>query len=284
MLPSLTLAPRAGPRWSSRLLVVVLAVIPAFAPCTFPAQTANPQEISTRDVEPTFKLQAERNLVMVRVVVRDAKGATVDNLRQEDFQLFDHGRLQTILHFSLEKSALKATPAQKADDKTAAAGAEVVGQATLPASAARRFVALYFDDVNTSFEDLARARDAAGHFLAARAQPGDRWALYTSSGQKQVDFTGDLAQVYQALLDLRPRPIVEEAKTCGAVPPYEAYLIVDQQDPAALAVAAQELLSCNACPALTAAQQQRCFNQAQDMARSEAMQSLTFSETQSTAA
>jgi len=108
MLPSLTLAPRAGPRWSSRLLVVVLAVIPAFAPCTFPAQTANPQEISTRDVEPTFKLQAERNLVMVRVVVRDAKGATVDNLRQEDFQLFDHGKLQTILHFSLEKPTLKA--------------------------------------------------------------------------------------------------------------------------------------------------------------------------------
>ena len=45
---------------------------------------------------------------MVRVVVRDGKGATVDNLRKEDFQLFDHGKLQTILHFSMEKPALKA--------------------------------------------------------------------------------------------------------------------------------------------------------------------------------
>ena len=35
---------------------------------------SNPQEISSRDVEPTFKLQSERNLVMVRVVVRDAQG------------------------------------------------------------------------------------------------------------------------------------------------------------------------------------------------------------------
>ena len=78
----------------------------------------------------------------------------------------------------------------------------------MPASAARRFVALYFDDVNTPFENLARARDAADHFLTSSVQPGDRVALYTSSGQKQIDFTDDLAQVHQALLDLRPRPII----------------------------------------------------------------------------
>ena len=78
----------------------------------------------------------------------------------------------------------------------------------MPTSAARRFVALYFDDVNTPFENLARARDAADHFLTSSIQPGDRVALYTSSGQKQLDFTDNLAQVHQALLDLRPRPIV----------------------------------------------------------------------------
>ena len=108
MLPSLTPARRPRLRWPTGLLVVILTLIPALAPCTLKAQATTPQEITSRDVEPTFKLQSERNLVQVRVVVRDGKGATVDSLRQEDFRLFDHGKLQTIVHFSLEKPALKA--------------------------------------------------------------------------------------------------------------------------------------------------------------------------------
>ena len=172
MLLSPTFASRAALPCPSRLLAVVLILIPAFAPCTFNAQTtnpqevssktqtANPQEISSKDVEPTFKLQAERNLVMVRVVVRDFKGAVVENLRKEDFQLFDHGKLQTILHFSMEKPVLKAAaaPSPKPAEKTAAEP-EDGDETAIPASAARRFVAMYFDDVNTVFGRLgARAR------------------------------------------------------------------------------------------------------------------------------
>jgi VWFA-related protein len=150
----------------SGLLAAILTLIPAFVTSPLKAQTANPQEITSRDVEPTFKLQTERNLVLVRVVVRDAKGAAVDNLRQEDFRLFDHGKLQTILHFSMEKPALKATapvPAKPAEKTTAEP--EDVDETSAPVITARRFVALYFDDVNTPFENLARTRDAADHFL-----------------------------------------------------------------------------------------------------------------------
>jgi VWFA-related protein len=271
-LPSLTFARRPSPRGPSRLGAVILALIWAFAPSTFDAQTTNPQEISSKDVEPTFKLQAERNLVMVRVVVRDTKGAIVENLRKEDFQLFDHGKLQTISHFSMEKPALKApvpTP-QKSAEKTAAEP-EASDETAMPTSAARRFVALYYDDVNTPFENLVRARDAADHFLAAHAQPGDRWALYTSSGQKQLDFTANLAPIHQALLDLRPRPIVGVDTSCGAIPPYQAYLIVDHQDPTAIAVATDELASCG-------------YPNADAMVQAYAMRSLSFSETEATAA
>ena len=89
----------------------------------------------------------------------------------------------------------------------------------MPASTARRFVAMLFDDVNTPFESLARARDAADHFLTSSVQPGDRVALYTSSGQKQIDFTDDLAQVHQALFELRPRPIVAPGYLLRRDPP-----------------------------------------------------------------
>jgi VWFA-related protein len=295
MLPSLTLATRPRPRWPSRLWAVILISIPALAPCTSQAQTTNPQEISSKaqtanapeisshDIEPTFKLQAERNLVMVRVVVRDAKGATVDNLRKEDFQLFDHGKLQAISHFSLEKPALKATePTPPKPAEKTAPEPEDIDETAMPTSAARRFVALYFDDVNSPFENLARTRDAADHFLTSSIQPGDRAALYTSSGQKQIDFTDNLAQIHQALFDLRPRPIIGNDTSCGAVPPYEAYLIVEEHDPIALSVAANEIMTCHPCPPPTT--EQECLMEAQSTAQSAATLSLTMSETQSYAA
>ena len=283
MVLLLTLARRARPRWPSGLLAVILTVMPAFAPCTLQAQKEGAGEISSRDVEPTFKLQAERNLVMVRVVVRNGKGETVDNLRQEDFQLFDHGKLQTILHFSIEKPALKAAepPAQKPAEETAAVEPEATDESTVPTSAPRRFVALYFDDVNTPFDSLARARDAADHFLTGSVQPGDRVALYTSSGLKQIDFTDNLLQVHQALFDLRPRPITGQDRSCGAIPPYEAFLIVEQQDMNAIAVATDEIMNCNPCPSQNT---QQCLTQAQALVAAEAQESLSNSETQSRAA
>jgi VWFA-related protein len=291
MFPSLNLTRWPKLQLPSRLLAMSLSVAAALAPCIIQAQTAdppavstktptaNPQEISSRDVAPTFKLQSERNLVMVRVVVRDGKGTPVENLRKEDFQLFDKGKLQTISHFSLEKPVLN--PPQPAAPKPAektATEAEDTDETAVPATTARRFVAMYFDDVNTEFGDLARSRDAADHFLKAHAQAGDRWALYTSSGQKQIDFTDDMAQIHQALFDLRPRPIIGVDTSCGAVPPYEAYLIVDHQDQIALSVATDEILYCN----FQGNTQDLAV--AQSMAQADAMRSLTFSETEATAA
>jgi VWFA-related protein len=267
----------------SRLLAVLLACT-ALAPILLRSQESPPQEVSSRDVEPTFKLQTERNLVLVRVVVRDAKGAPVENLRQEDFRLFDHGKLQTIVHFSLEKPALKTTepPAEKPAEKTVAP-AEDTEESSLPASVPRRFVALYFDDVNSPFENLARARDAADHFLTQSVQAGDRVALFTSSGQKQVNFTDNLAQLHQALFDLRARPIIPEDTSCGAIPPYEAYLIVNNRDPTAIQVAADEYATCHPCPYPVTFEQ--CVLQAEQAeVPNEALQSLNLWETQSTAA
>jgi VWFA-related protein len=282
MLPSHTLARRPKRRWPSRLLAAILILIPSATAVESRAQTATPQEISSSDVEPAFKLQTERNMVMVRVVVRDSKGTTVDNLHQEDFHLFDHGKPQTILHFSIEKPTLKAAEPPKSVEKTNVEVEEQDETAT-PASTARRFLALYFDDVNTPFENLARARDAAYHFLTKSIQAGDRVALFTSSGQEQVDFTDNLAKLHQALYDLRPRPIIGQDTSCGAIPPYEAYQIVEQNDTNAIQVAADELATCNPCPYPTTHEQ--CMLQyEQTVVPNVAQQSLSMSETQSRAA
>lgn len=114
-------------------LLTCLWVLLACALCALDAQTPPSDEVSLRDVEPTLRLRSERNLVIVRVVVRDGTGATVDNLQQQDFQLFDRGKKQSILDFRIENPLLKPAepPASKpAEDSTA----------TIPRGSSRRHV------------------------------------------------------------------------------------------------------------------------------------------------
>jgi VWFA-related protein len=208
-------------------MLAILLAFGIFSPFLLKAQQTSPQEVSTRDVEPTFTLQSERNLVTVRVVVRNGKGEAVDNLRQEDFQLFDRGKRQTIVQFSVEKPIPSASEpsAPESAEKTIPAETGVGGALPPTITFSRRFVALYFDDVNTGMSGLARTRDAADRFLKGSLHPGDRVGVFTASGQKPLDFTDDLANVHQALWELRPHPLIAKDETCGAITPYEAYLI-----------------------------------------------------------
>ena len=277
MPSSISLACEAQPRWPVRLLAVILSVIPALLCTTLKAQTTLPQEISSHDVAPGFTLKSERNLVMVRVVVRDAKGAVVENLQKEDFKLFDCGKVQTLLTFSIEKPILKAAGRavpEPAEKHTAEPKDE--NDANVPASMARRFVALYFDDVNTPIEDLVRTRGAADHFVTSSVQPGDRVALFTSSGQNQVDFTSDLTQIHQALLGLRSRPIAPP-DGCESLPPYLAYLVIERNE--GLAAAAEHIVACDC-----VGSDIECVQAAQRRVLSEAQRTQSFTETQVTAA
>jgi VWFA-related protein len=205
------------------LLAVLLAGATLIA-CPLKAQQSPPQEISTRDIEPTFKLQAERNLVTVHVVVRNGKGEAIDNLQKEDFQLFDRGKKQTILQFSKENPSTNA-PVPAAPKSATPPETTATGEKPPAIILSRRSVALYFDDVNTGVSGLARARDAADRFLQASLHPGDRMGVFTASGQKPLDFTDDLTKVHQALLALSPHPLIAADEMCGAISPFEAYYV-----------------------------------------------------------
>ncbi len=224
MKPSLIPARWPKTPWLSWVCAGCLTALVTLAPGTLRTQTTNPQEVSSHEVEPPFKLQSERNLVTVRVVVRNGKGEAVDNLRQEDFQLFDRGKKQTIATFSVEKPALNAAE-NLPGASTSLPASEAAGKAPPDFTSPRRYVALYFDDVNTGISGLSRTRDAADHFLKTSIHAGDHVGVFAASGQKPLNFTDDLDRVHQALQDIRPHPLITADETCGAITPYEAYVI-----------------------------------------------------------
>lgn len=193
-------------------LVVLLAL--GVASGAVVAQDAKPPQAEIAVSEPTFKISAERNLVVVRVVARGPDGKVVTGLRKEDFRLFDNGKLQTIATFSVESPEAKAPPSTERPAAQAPAGAPAqppqptgATEAEHPFVMPERFVALFFDDINIAFDDLVRTRDAAARYIAANLGPADRVGLFTSSGVKHLDFTADRQRLSDALLGLRQQPI-----------------------------------------------------------------------------
>jgi VWFA-related protein len=209
---------------------------PASQPSAAPPAPAKPQaEMATHDEPAVF--QSRTNLVMVPVVIRDKQGHAVGSLKQTDFQLFDKGKPQVITRFSLEQ------PAHPKDNKTA--GAKPTGpDAAAWADQPERFFAYLFDDVHLQFGDLAHARDSADRHIATML-PGDRTAIFTTSGQTEVEFTDDKDKLHQTLFLLRPRPVTGSGMTeCPLMTYYMADLIQNKHDPMVLQAATQDALAC----------------------------------------
>lgn len=193
-------------------------------------------EISSRDTPATF--QTKVNLVMVPVVVRDREGRAVGNLRQEDFQLFDKGKPQAITKFSVEKGGRAVGAASPAG--SAQGEAPLPGLRMLP----DHYVAYVFDDLHTEISDLMQVKAAAQRHLSA-LEAGDRAAIFTTSGQGNLDFTDNQEALKQAIAKLMPRSLsLPRGTNCPDLSYYQADLIQNKNDQQALSAATQEVIFC----------------------------------------
>ena len=212
-----------------------------------PSQPPAPKEvpeISTKEAPALFKTRV--SLVLVPVVVRDSKGHTVGTFSKESFLLFDKGKPQEITRFSVEKQGGKTAKAAQTLDAPLAGAGESAASPALP----ERFLAYMFDDAHLQFDDLVRARDAALRQLAGMAKT-ERAAIYTTSGQDQIDFTDDQGRLRETLLRIRPRAYTDPGitTTCPAIGYYMADMIANKGDTLALNAAALESAICTAGPA-----------------------------------
>jgi VWFA-related protein len=201
----------------------------------------------------------------VRVVVRDSNGKVVTNLKKEDFQLADERKPQIISSFSMETPASN-VPTVKMDSAEVASEGTPVKAPELP----QRFVTLFFDDLHLSIQDAMQSKQAATKLFAAMGA-GDRLAIFTTSGQVKQDFTADRGKLEEALQRIVPRPLSQSSPNdCPPMTFYEAYEIMDANDPTALAVAINDVKRCSGATGPTA----------QNLAQAAAQRELTLGESQ----
>lgn len=243
------------------------------------AQTQNAPEITTHDSP--FTISTEVNLVTVPVVVRDGQGHAIGTLRQEDFRLFDKGKLQTITKFSVEKSGAQiAVPDSPV--KTTLAGSSGPAPAGTPSAQpiAQNFLVWLFDDVHLSFSDLVQSRAAALRVLKQPLDPGMRIGVYTTSGHVSLDFTDDRDKLAQVLNQIRPFPTVDGGKAdCPAIDYYQADRIVNQNDPEArLAAEVSYVMQCYGPPGPRQSDVAEAMRVAQQVVRALAPRALSLGE------
>ncbi|HEY1467639.1 MAG TPA: VWA domain-containing protein [Candidatus Acidoferrum sp.] len=203
------------------------------------AQSDTKSEISTQDTGTTFKLRV--NLVQVHVTVRDGKGNPIPNLKREDFQVFDQGKLQPITVFAVETRESRKEKALAAAKTQADASGPGESKTVLP----DRFVAMQFDDIHLAVEDAVYTRKSAEQFLESLA-PTDRVGIFTTSGEVTQDFTGDVALLKRTLLGIIPRPKVGHTSTsdCPDVSPYVADLVQNRNDQMAFQAVVNDAWQC----------------------------------------
>ena len=239
----MSISPQKSARYPS-IAAVVPYLMWCFVALPTEAQTQaagdqNSAEMSSHETPATFKSKV--NLVLVPVVVRDAQGRAVGNLKQEDFQILDKGKPQVISKFSVEKSEHQVTGEKESPGGNAA---ETPPGASAAPVAPERYVAYLFDDVHLVFADLVRVRDATDRHLAS-LESTDRAAIFSTSGQTTLDFTDDRAKLHETLLRLQPRPVSRSTITeCPDVSYYQADLIQNKNDQQAFQAAIADAMSC----------------------------------------
>jgi len=219
------------PKLYMKMRVLPAIILSALAVRAQSPPAQNQPEVSSEDTPITFSSRV--NLVSVPVVVRDRAGRAVGNLRKEDFQLFDKGKLQVITKFSLEQSeaAVSAAPPIASSREAAGTTRGTTRAPTAPQSALPdRYVAFLVDDIHLTRGDLMNTRQAMNRHLDEALDRSSRAAIFTTSGVMLSAFTDDRALLHRAVNSIQPwSSDTDPRQNCPPVSYYIADLLTNQR-------------------------------------------------------
>jgi VWFA-related protein len=195
----------------------------------------------TRDTSaPSTTIHVDVNVMLLPVVVRDAQGRAVGNLKKEDFEVFDQGKTRAIARLTLEKNPAKPDTSESAAATPGADG----GTDAQPKVAPRRFVVFLFDDRHLGVTDLEQTKRAAIRMLDESPASSDWVSVVTTSGTGS-GMTRDHAKLQAAIrqLKLQSRPRQDEHQ-CPYIDHYSADQIINQNSPVAMSLAVGNTVAC----------------------------------------
>jgi len=174
-------------------------------------QAQKPSKTESKNQDDVVKVTTK--LVQVDAIVTDKQGRSVTDLRPEDFELSENGRIRQITNFSyISLSGEPLIPQQTISNRTSKRDVrESVPPLTLHAGhpeQVRRAIAILIDDFGLSFESFARLRTALEKFIDEHTSPTDFIGVIRGSGGpgSMQQFTVNKAQIIATIKRLRWYP------------------------------------------------------------------------------
>ena len=204
---------------------------------------------ANKDTASQFVLHMNSDLVLVPVVVRDRNGNPMAHLTRDNFQVFEKGKRQEIVDFTVVTAGEGGGPGAQAN---AGGGAEAAGgggaaseavSAPAAQSETLNYIVYLFDDLHLSGSDMTRAKEAVERSLEVLTA-NDRAAVISTSGEVTTPLTTDRGKLKEAVGKLRVQP-GEGGGGCPPVSYYMANEMVSQTGPGTAArVATLETIGC----------------------------------------
>jgi len=233
----LPLESAAQSRMSYRLRIGLLLVLCSLAFFSW----INPSAQQTNQTQnPAFTIQTNVNRVLVPVVVRDKQGRSVDGLKKDDFQVLDNDKPRIVTGFTVERRGAAVESAQQA------AGVATPAPVTQTQAGKRRFVVLLFDDMHMSAAELVPAKKAGIEAINGALSDTDVVAVVTSSGKTNSGLIQDRAKLRDTIAGLQSNEVSPSgAADCPNINYYQADLIENKHDSAAIADAMGQVYNCD---------------------------------------
>lgn len=178
-------------KFLASLFVVCIAAVSGLAQAG--QITVRPTPPDDRDV-----VRISTNLIQLDVSVTDKKGNPITDLKQDEVEIYENGKLQKIANFSFT-AGKKPEPNAAVNPDMPKNGPVLPSPAMRPEQVRRTF-ALVVDDLNLSFGSTVWVREALKKFVNEQMQEGDLVAIIrTGAGVGALQqFTADRRQLLAA--------------------------------------------------------------------------------------
>ena len=147
------------------------------------------------------------NLIQVDVTVTDKDGNAVRDLRPDEIEIYENGKLQKVNNFSFVPGNRTTTEeaARLAKENKKNSPNVILPSGPIRPEQVRRTIALVVDDLNLSFGSTAWVQDALKKFVNEQMQDGDLVAIIrTGAGVGALQqFTSDKRQLLAAIERVR---------------------------------------------------------------------------------